>query len=101
MFSQAYIMFSIGMIKPFQKSMYPKCFGSSEDCPEGLVKVQNYIQLVGIILGTYPMQVYARSPGLQSCLIYIIYVSYSLHKGLSVPNLSACPVGSCLLDSGT
>ena len=74
MFSEAYIMFSIGMIKPFQKAIYPKCFGSSEDCPEGLVKVQNYIQLVGIILGTYAMQVYARSPRHQSCLRDKFYV---------------------------
>jgi hypothetical protein len=51
MFSEAYIMFSIGLIKPFQKAMYPNCFSGSEECPQDLVKVQNYLQLVGIIIG--------------------------------------------------
>jgi len=28
----AYIIFSVGLIKPFQEAMFPKCFGSHDEC---------------------------------------------------------------------
>jgi hypothetical protein len=51
MFSEAYIIFSLGLTKPLQKAMFPTCFASHEDCREQLTHVQNYIQICGIIVG--------------------------------------------------
>ena len=46
MFSEAYIIFSLGLIKPFQAVMFPECFKTFDACPESLVHTQNYIQVV-------------------------------------------------------
>lgn len=51
MFSEAYIIFSLGLTKPLQKAMFPSCFSSHADCSTQLTHVQNYIQLCGIIVG--------------------------------------------------
>jgi hypothetical protein len=51
MFSEAYIIFSLGLTKPLQKAMFPTCFASHEACAEQLTHVQNYIQICGIIIG--------------------------------------------------
>jgi hypothetical protein len=51
MFSEAYIIFSLGLTKPLQKAMFPTCFSSHEACSTQLTHVQNYIQLCGIIAG--------------------------------------------------
>jgi hypothetical protein len=51
MFSEAYIIFSLGLTKPLQKAMFPSCFASHTDCSTQLTHVQNYIQLCGIIVG--------------------------------------------------
>ena len=51
MFSEAYIIFSLGLTKPLQKAQYPTCFKTHEDCSEELTHVQNYIQICGIIVG--------------------------------------------------
>jgi len=51
MFSEAYIIFSLGLIKPLQKAEYPSCFTTYTDCPEQLTTVQNFLQIVGIIAG--------------------------------------------------
>jgi hypothetical protein len=51
MFSEAYIIFSLGLTKPLQKAMFPTCFKTHYDCPEAITHVQNYIQICGIIVG--------------------------------------------------
>jgi Na+/melibiose symporter-like transporter len=51
MFSEAYIIFSLGLTRPFQKALYPACFVTHEACAEELTHVQNYIQICGIIVG--------------------------------------------------
>jgi len=51
MFSEAYIIFSLGLTKPLQKALFPSCFASHADCSTELTHVQNYIQLCGIIVG--------------------------------------------------
>eukprot|EP00877_Chromochloris_zofingiensis_P002903 jgi/Chrzof1/12613/Cz07g01060.t1 len=51
MFSEAYIIFSLGQIKPFQAALYPTCFNSHTDCTNEITHVQNYIQICGIIVG--------------------------------------------------
>lgn len=51
MFSEAYIIFSIGLIKPLQSAEYPTCFKTHEVCSPNQQKVENYILLVGIIVG--------------------------------------------------
>lgn len=51
MFSEAYIIFSIGLIKPLQGAAYPACFTTHRDCTSNLSKVENYVLLVGIIVG--------------------------------------------------
>ncbi|WIA41970.1 hypothetical protein OEZ86_009273 [Tetradesmus obliquus] len=51
MFSEAYIIFSLGLTKPLQKAMFPTCFKTHDACPEAITHVQNYIQLCGIIAG--------------------------------------------------
>jgi hypothetical protein len=51
MFSEAYIIFSLGLTKPLQTAMFPTCFGTHDDCKEHITHVQNYIQIVGIIVG--------------------------------------------------
>jgi hypothetical protein len=53
MFSEAYIIFSIGLIKPLQSAEYPTCFKSHEACSSNLAKVENYVLLVGIIVGEW------------------------------------------------
>jgi hypothetical protein len=53
MFSEAYIIFSLGLTKPLQKAMFPTCFASHEACSTQLTHVQNYIQLCGIIVGEW------------------------------------------------
>jgi hypothetical protein len=51
MFSEAYIIFSLGLTKPLQTAMFPTCFKTHDDCKETITHVQNYIQIVGIIVG--------------------------------------------------
>lgn len=52
MFSEAYIIFSLGQIKPFQTTMFKTCFKTYQgDCTHELVSNQNYIQICGIIAG--------------------------------------------------
>eukprot|EP00882_Tetradesmus_deserticola_P031481 GHRQ01035603.1.p1 GENE.GHRQ01035603.1~~GHRQ01035603.1.p1 ORF type:complete len:235 (+),score=92.87 GHRQ01035603.1:189-893(+) len=51
MFSEAYIIFSLGLTKPLQVAMFPTCFSTHDDCKEAITHVQNYIQIVGIIAG--------------------------------------------------
>jgi hypothetical protein len=51
MFSEAYIIFSLGLTKPLQQAMFPTCFKTHDDCKESITHVQNYIQIVGIIVG--------------------------------------------------
>jgi MFS family permease len=51
MFSEAYIIFSLGLTRPLQTALHPKCFKTHETCPETVTHVQNYIQICGIIVG--------------------------------------------------
>lgn len=51
MFSEAYIVFALGQIKPFQQVIYPSCFTTNVDCTATLTRLQNYIQIIGIIVG--------------------------------------------------
>ena len=53
MFCEAYIIFSVGNIVPFQKEIWPTCFKTYEDCPEHLItqKITSYIQICGIMVG--------------------------------------------------
>jgi hypothetical protein len=53
MFSEAYIIFSLGLIKPLQKAEYPSCFTTYADCPKELTTVQNFVQICGIIAGKW------------------------------------------------
>jgi hypothetical protein len=39
MFSEAYIIFSLGLTKPLQKAMFPTCFKTHDDCPETITHV--------------------------------------------------------------
>ncbi|GBF98449.1 proton phosphate symporter [Raphidocelis subcapitata] len=51
MFSEAYIIFSIGLIKPFQKAAFPDCFETHTACSVEETHVMNFIQIGGIIIG--------------------------------------------------
>lgn len=51
MFSEAYIIFSLGLTKPLQQALFPACFKTHDACAEQLTHVQNYIQICGIIVG--------------------------------------------------
>jgi len=52
LFSEAYVIFSIGQLKPFQQVMFPACFVTFEACQEEMVEhVADYIQICGIIAG--------------------------------------------------
>ncbi|KAG1670185.1 hypothetical protein FOA52_014961 [Chlamydomonas sp. UWO 241] len=52
LFSEAYIVFSVGQLGPFQKAIHPSCFVTYADCDQDLVKhVAGYIQIIGIIVG--------------------------------------------------
>lgn len=51
MFSEAYIVFSLGQTKPFQAAMYPECFKKYLTCDHDVVRTQNYIQICGIMAG--------------------------------------------------
>ncbi|KAI8468145.1 MAG: major facilitator superfamily domain-containing protein [Monoraphidium minutum] len=51
MFSEAYIIFSIGLIKPFQAAMKPECFETHTACSAAETHVTSYIQIAGIIIG--------------------------------------------------
>lgn len=53
MFSEAYIIFSIGLIKPLQAATFPSCFTTHKECSANLSKVENYVLLVGIIVGEW------------------------------------------------
>lgn len=58
MFSEAYIIFAVGQIGPFQKTMYPTCYKSytADLCTEDFVAhLSGYIQIIGIILGMLVM----------------------------------------------
>eukprot|EP00878_Enallax_costatus_P031669 GHUV01034646.1.p1 GENE.GHUV01034646.1~~GHUV01034646.1.p1 ORF type:complete len:134 (-),score=5.77 GHUV01034646.1:41-442(-) len=50
MFSEAYIIFSLGLTRPLQTALYPECFKTHEACPETVTHVQNYIQICGKLL---------------------------------------------------
>ena len=60
MFSEAYIVFSVGNIKNFQTTAYPDCYRNIKPghpeldpvCPDILThqKVDSYIQIIGIIV---------------------------------------------------
>jgi MFS family permease len=67
MFCEAYIIFSVGNISPFQKAMFPTCFETYEDCPKAVIeqKVDSYIQICGIMLGMLLMGVSADKMGRQ------------------------------------
>jgi hypothetical protein len=45
MFSEAYIIFSIGLIKPFQQAMHPTCFKTHESCSFELVRRLRWLAL--------------------------------------------------------
>lgn len=51
MFSEAYIIFSLGLIKPLQAAMFPSCFTTHQECSQDMVHLQNYLQICGIIVG--------------------------------------------------
>jgi len=52
MFSEAYIIFSAGQIKPFQQTIYPTCWKTYVDCdPEMIKHLSGYIQICGIMAG--------------------------------------------------
>lgn len=53
MFSEAYILFAIGNIKPLLKIDYPNCFGSAEppDCNQSAVSNASNIEICGVIGG--------------------------------------------------
>jgi hypothetical protein len=40
MFSEAYVIFSLGLTKPLQEAMFPSCFSTHTDCPKSLTHVQ-------------------------------------------------------------
>jgi hypothetical protein len=70
---QAYIIFSIGLIKPLQKALFPTCFVTHTDCAENLTHVQNYVQICGIIAGGWAQHRSAGSAAL---------VGWSTHHNL-------------------
>lgn len=45
MFGNAYIIFSIGLIGPFQAAVWPSCFATYTDCTEQLTHATKYIQV--------------------------------------------------------
>lgn len=53
MFTEAYVLFAIGNIKPLLKIMYPNCWGSGEpaDCSKGAQEEIETIEIAGIIVG--------------------------------------------------
>lgn len=53
MFTEAYVLFAIGNIKPLLKVMYPNCWGSGEpaDCNKGAQEQIETIEIAGIIVG--------------------------------------------------
>jgi hypothetical protein len=51
MFSEAYIIFSLGLTRPLQAVVHPECFVTHTACTADLTHVQNYIQIIGIAVG--------------------------------------------------
>jgi len=54
MFSEAYIIFSVGLIGPLQEAMFPDCFaGAHTDagCSAELVHATKFVQIVFIVVG--------------------------------------------------
>ncbi len=49
MFSEAYMLFAIGNIKPFLKIEYPNCIGQvpPPTCNEGTVESIEYVEICG------------------------------------------------------
>ena len=53
MFTEAFVLFAIGNIKPLLEVMYPNCWGSEEpaDCNKGAQEEIETIEIAGIIVG--------------------------------------------------
>ncbi|KAI8465659.1 MAG: major facilitator superfamily domain-containing protein [Monoraphidium minutum] len=51
MFSEAYIIFSIGLIKPLQAAMFPACFVEHTACSRAETHAVSYSLVAGIICG--------------------------------------------------
>ena len=51
MFSAAYIIFSIGLIRPLQEAVFPDCFATHAACGERQTHAMGYAQIGGIIAG--------------------------------------------------
>ncbi|CAL8460494.1 g23 [Coccomyxa elongata] len=49
---EAYVIFSVGNLKPIFQQAYPKCWGKgAKDCDQGLLNSLTYSQIAGIIVG--------------------------------------------------
>jgi MFS family permease len=52
MLSEAYVIFSTGLIGPFQESMFPSCFGENPtECSHSLVHATKFAQIAAIVVG--------------------------------------------------
>ena len=53
MFSEAYLVFSVGNIGSFQKAAFPDCYKTYAVCPHDMItqKIDSYVQIIGIIIG--------------------------------------------------
>jgi MFS family permease len=59
---ESYLLFSIGLIKPFWQLLYPECF-SHESCSRQLLSSLTYSVVVGVILGMLSVGYLANSIG--------------------------------------
>eukprot|EP00884_Botryococcus_braunii_P017221 jgi/Botrbrau1/4182/Bobra.0192s0042.1 len=55
MFCEAYFIFSIGNISPLLAAARPACVQQYQECPEGLINSEHFVQVAGIMVGMFTM----------------------------------------------
>ena len=68
MFSEAYLVFSVGNIGSFQKAAFPDCYKTYAVCPHDMItqKIDSYVQIIGIIIGMMLMGLMGKSTSEQT-----------------------------------
>jgi hypothetical protein len=75
MFSEAYIIFSLGLTRPLQAVVHPECFVTHAACTADLTHVQNYIQIAGIAVGMAALPVRLAAAPAAACCCVLLAVS--------------------------
>ena len=90
MFSEAYLVFSVGNIGSFQKAAFPDCYKTYAVCPHDMItqKIDSYVQIIGIIIGMMLMGLMGKNESLPtylpmrfSPLNLSLFLTWSFHIG--------------------